>query len=265
MGFTIKAMGLLLTIVVLVAWPLLGGNFINKNIPAKWLISQLTTQGYWFVGFCLLAFILNLLALIYDDRVNAGKDFDNTKTQKQMSDNIDDISKKLKDITSALEKSGYKYDSVKKVIIAPQTTQTITHGSGVQNTGTIKNSIVAGGNVTINNNGEKQLTEDAKVSLVNYIRRLMTRNDVDQVTFDLMSGSNLGSIKNQMKKAISESGVTNIGETLGSIWQPDFTVDGILLMIEKKGNQRGLTIVFGNMAGENFKVTFDTKSGIPVE
>jgi len=241
MGFTAKVMGLLITIVILCVWPLIGGNFIDKNIPATYRISQLTSEGYYFLGVCLVAFILNLIALISEDRLNSKKDVDNTKAQSQMTEKLDGISGDLKGVNEALDKGGYKYDSVKRVIIAPKiVTQTIKeNSSGVQTTAPISNSIVAGRDLQISN--EPTLSKEQLSADIELIRKILTENKLSTIAFTMTQESNGARIKQQY-----ENELKRLGYNISSSKRLSFeSIHGATFNVESDETGSYLTIYIG--------------------
>lgn len=174
MGFVWKAMALLVTIVIIGVWSVLG-NFVDKTIPATWRISQLTTEGYFFVAVCFLALILNLVVVIIDDRAvskrdqetsnalsNANKSLvESRKEQERMSNELSNANASLLKIESAINNVGMEYDSLKGTLKNKNVQNIEKGGSGIQNNAPNYGN-QAGRNLTVNAPPSRKLTKEEK-------------------------------------------------------------------------------------------------------
>lgn len=129
-----NTMTLIISILVVGLWPLFFPTFLDKSIPAKYSISQLTPNGIAFLVCVVVAIVLNCVLLVIDDRATSKKEAESAKREseslKRELENATALKENqtaLHDIKKAIEKSGYILDSAQG-IIKPKNIQNIAAG-----------------------------------------------------------------------------------------------------------------------------------------
>lgn len=107
MGITGKVMTILISLLVLGLWPLFFGKFTDSALHSKYKISQVTTNGWFFLLSALIAIAFNVRMIVLDDRVS----------NKQQQD----LKQELLDIKSAVKRNNSIYDTATKTIINTNT------------------------------------------------------------------------------------------------------------------------------------------------